>query len=140
MGYNVYITRKENWFDEDGPEITVQEWSGYVDTDEEMRMDGFAEVTSPNGEVLRIEQPGTAVWVGYSGHGVDGNIVWFTCTQESICVKNPDDEIIGKMCSVANSLDAKVQGEEGEVYGAEGESDPAAGGYSSKRPWWQFWK
>ena len=30
MGYNLYITRKENWGDEDGPSIRLEEWMTYI--------------------------------------------------------------------------------------------------------------
>jgi len=42
MGYNVYITRRKNWFAEDGPEISLKEWVDLVRTDDEMRLDGYA--------------------------------------------------------------------------------------------------
>jgi hypothetical protein len=75
-----------------------------------MRLDGFAEATSSDGELLRIEQPGIAVWEGYCGHGGDGSMAWFMYSHGNISVKSPDDVIVGKMCLIAESLDAKVQG------------------------------
>ncbi|WP_157197703.1 MULTISPECIES: hypothetical protein [Methylomonas] len=43
MGYEVHITRKAEWFEEEGPEITIEEWKNYVVSDPEMRpkRDGF---------------------------------------------------------------------------------------------------
>ena len=42
MGYDVHITRKENWFD-DEPQIDIDGWRDLVASDEEMRLDGYAE-------------------------------------------------------------------------------------------------
>ena len=144
MGYDVHITRREEWFDEEGDEISLEEWKRYVASDEEMRLDGFAEVETPDG-MLRVESEGLSVWLRYSGHGKDGNMAWFDHSEGNVTVKNPDDEILRKMFSIAQSLNAKVQGDEGEVYAANGQSNwqelkqqtnpPAAG-----RKWWQFWR
>lgn len=74
MGYDVHITRKDDWSDDHGPAVSLDEWLLYVESDATMRLDGFAEAQTPDGLIVRIESPGLAVWVGYSGHGVDGNM------------------------------------------------------------------
>lgn len=74
MGYEIHITRKTEWFDEDGPEISLEGWKAYIASDPEMRLDGYAEATMENGDVFRTEHDGIAVWTAYSGHGVDGNM------------------------------------------------------------------
>lgn len=61
MGYEVHITRKGDWFEDGGLAITIEEWKRYVASDPEMRLDGFAEVTTPDGSVLRVESPGISV-------------------------------------------------------------------------------
>jgi hypothetical protein len=45
-------------------------------------------------------------------------MAWFAYWRGEIRVKNPDDEIIRKMWLVAQSLSAKVQGDDGETYDA----------------------
>ncbi len=144
MGYDVYITRKQDWFDENGNEISFDEWVQYVEMDNEMRLDNFAETKTPDG-TLRIESEGIAVWLKYSGHEKDGNMAWFRYFEGNIIVKNPDEEILAKMYSVAQSLNAKVQGGDGEIYDANGQSNwqeikqPTNISSTVKR-WWQFWK
>jgi hypothetical protein len=123
MGYDVHITRKRNWFD-DSPEIALGEWLSYVGRDPEMRLDGFAEAALPDGSVLRMESPGLAVWTAYSGHGHRGNMAWFHASQGDIVVKNPDPEILRKMWRIAQALNAKVQGDDGEIYDADGNIAP----------------
>ncbi len=140
MGYDVHLTRKEDWF-EDGPDILLQEWKEYIEGDEEMRLDGFAEAETPDG-VLRIESEGLAVWTSWSQHEKDGNMAWMDYDRGNITVKNPDTEILKKMFVIAQSLDAKVQGDDGEAYDADGQPDQEVFQpfKFSERKWWQFWK
>ncbi len=147
MGYEVYITRKETWFDEDGDAISLDDWLAYVERDPDMRADAYAEATTPDGSTIRMEDPGIAVWTAYSGHDDTGNMAWFMHREDCVSVKNPDVEIMRKMHTIATALGGSLQGEEGEQYGPDGEaldkappdtahaSPPAA----VTRPWWKFW-
>lgn len=148
MGYEVHITRKASWFEDDGPVISLKEWVEYVSSDTEMRLDGYAEARTPAGAVLRTEDPGIAVWTAYSGHEVDGNMAWFCHFGDRVTVKNPDEEILAKMHAIAVSLGAKVQGDEGELYGPDGaaveeeahvELASEADEPAPKKPWWKIW-
>jgi len=120
MGYDVHITRKGNWFDESGPKIGIDEWKALVLSDPDMRLDGYASAVVGDGSVLRVDSEGLAVWTTYAGTGVGGNMAWFDFRQGNVVVKNPDGAILGKMWQLARKLDAKVQGDECEVYGADG--------------------
>jgi hypothetical protein len=120
MGYDVHITRKENWWEDNGPEISLDEWISVVTGDRDMRLDGYAEAQLGDGSVLRYERDGLSVWTAYSGHGKDGNMPWFDLCRGCVDVKNPDPEILQKMWSLAQVLSAKVQGDEGEFYDASG--------------------
>jgi len=122
MGYEVHVTRKDAWFDDDGPAISLEEWLAYVSSDREMRADGYAEAQTEEG-MLRIEDTGIAVWTGYPSHGVDGNMAWFCHFRDHITVKNPDAAILMKMHQIASSLNANVQGDEGETYGPDGKPE-----------------
>jgi hypothetical protein len=143
MGYDIYITRKNLWFDDEGSEIELTEWIAYVTGDAEMRLDGFAETMSNSGDTLRVESEGLSVWLGYSGHQENGNMAWFDFRRGNIVVKNPDTEILKKMWSIATALSAKVQGDEGELYDVGGnavdEQPPVSVGVNSKKPWWKVW-
>ncbi len=118
MGYDVHITRKKNWFDEDGLRITEDEWRGYVSSDSEMVMSGVAEHTNRQGETIRIRQPLLTEWRQHSS----GSVVWFSYFEGSLTVKNPDEECLRKMRQVAAKLQARVQGDEGEIYGGDSRS------------------
>lgn len=121
MGYDVHITRKENWFDASGPTISIEEWEALIQSNQDMRLDGYASAIVGDGSVLRIKNAGLAVWTAaHPGGGVSGNTAWFHFRQGNVVVKNPDSEILRKMWQLAQLLDSKVQGDECEVYGADG--------------------
>jgi len=141
MAYDLHITRKENWFDPT-PGFTLQDWLDYVDSDPELRHDGFAETTLDDGKVLRVEQKGLCVWTAYSGGNKGNDVCWLGWSQSNnIDAKNPDQEIRQKMWSIAQRLGAKIQGDDGELYGSDGDHIPGIAPTSalSMRPWWRFW-
>lgn len=110
MGYDLHITRAADWTDSENAPISLEEWARYIRTDPEMRLDGFAEVTLPDGRILRTEGEGLAVWTAFPVP------VWFAHRAGRIVVKNPDEEIIAKMIAIAGALGAHVVGDEGEEY------------------------
>ncbi len=119
MGYDLHITRKKNWDgfeDEHGPVISLDEWIAMVRPDAEMRLDGFCEVRLPYGKVFRLDRPSLAVWTAWSHHGKAGDTAWFDLRDGNVVVKNPDREIRRKMWRLAERLQAKVQGDDGEYY------------------------
>ena len=118
MGYDVHITRKQHWADEeDNATISLAEWLAYVATDPEMRLDDHAE--APVGDTdttFGVESEGLSVWLPYSKNGRAGNYAWFSHEDDRVTVKNPDEEILGKMLAVAHALGARVQGDDNEYY------------------------
>ncbi len=117
MGYNIHITRQEEWYDE-VPElcITIEEWVNYVANDPDMRLDNHAFVKTTSGEDFGVISEGLSVWTKYSRNGIDGGYAWFSYEAGNIDVKNPDDEILGKMYEIAVILGARLVGDEGEEY------------------------
>lgn len=137
MGYELHITRRENWVDEDpAAAISLQEWIELVKNDPEMRLDNEATATTTGGDTITVDSEGLSVWTAYSRDGVRGNHAWFAYHGGNICVKNPDAEIIRKMQSIAVLLDAKVMGDEGELY--IWDDNPVAMA-SRRKSWWTFW-
>jgi hypothetical protein len=112
MGYDVHITRKKNWCDQDGPEIPLAEWTSIERSDQGMRLDGYAETRLENGRILRTENEGLAVWTEYSRQGEVGNLAWFDFRSGNVVVKNPDSEILQKMWSLAQ-LSEVLRGKKG---------------------------
>jgi hypothetical protein len=148
MGYDVHITRKNNWFERDGATITLEEWNNYVTSDPEMSLEGFAEATTPDGSVVKLESPGLSLWTAYSGQEKNSSMAWFHHFEDRVSVKNPDEEILIKMYSIASLLNAKVQGDDSEVYDSNGQSnwqelrqdaESAPDTNQTPRPWWKLW-
>jgi hypothetical protein len=106
VGYEIHITRKEFWSDETGPEITSKEWRALTSADSSMR-------PMRNGDMT---------WVGYSRH-IPGRVeASFHLGERGDVVANrPDREMRAKMHRMAVKIDAKVQGDEGELYDEKGD-------------------
>jgi hypothetical protein len=111
MGYDIHITRRESWFEkDDSDEIKLTEWTHYVMSDPEMKLEGNAEAIPRTGDKVTYDNAGLAVWTSYSKHGQGDNRAWF---------------------DFAGRLNAKVQGDDGETYDTKEELQ--------RRPWWKVW-
>ena len=109
MGYDVHITRADEWTESETAPIELDEWLAYVRSDPEMRLDGAASAALGSGETLTYENEGLAVWTAYSQHERDGNLAWFDHRGGEIVVKNPDEEILDKLRRIAKALRARVR-------------------------------
>jgi len=99
MGYELHITRAEHWPENQGCEITWEEWLSLVDDDPELTAD------PDNGEEF-------ALWSGPSRYPEP----WFEWSEGNISTKNPDRAMVAKMLRMAKALKAQVQGDDGEVH------------------------
>ena len=100
MGYDLHITRAEFWAENDGSQISSEEWLAVVEEDPELTL------------VADEDNPHFAAWSGKSVHAEP----WLNWFNGNVYSKNPDQPIIRKMISIARHLKGKVQGEEGEMY------------------------
>jgi len=98
VGYDLHITRRKDW-SEAGNDITVEDWLAYVAKDPEL---------SP----FPGNSAHMARWSGKSKYP-DPWLNWFN---GNIYTKNPDEALIDKMVAIARSLNARVQGDDGEIY------------------------
>lgn len=98
-GYDLHITRKNNWADKGGAKITFAEWRSYVQQDKEIQND------SQNSENAFIVS-------------VDGEMfaIWYDPRLGELSTKNPSDAAIEKLKRIATQLKARVQGDDGELY------------------------
>ena len=115
MGYDLHITRRAHWSDR-GDDIGFEEWEALVAADPELKLEGFAEADSPSGQRIRIESPGLTAWRPGDGRRI---VTWFDLRRGEVSTKNPDARIFAKMWSIAVQLRARIQGDEGEFYGAD---------------------
>ncbi|WP_213548532.1 hypothetical protein [Vannielia litorea] len=113
MGYDLHITRRENWFDE-GDDIALDEWLVVAQADPDLTVaeDGSADMRGPKEQLWPL-------W-------------WYDGVVQT---KNPEVGLIAKMVALAGVLGAKVQGDEGETYAADGSSDWGDEAPAPKKGW-----
>jgi hypothetical protein len=99
MGYDLHITRAELHFENDGHKIAAEEWMRYIQDDHEL------EPSPENGAYF-------VIWKGSTMY----EETWFDWSDGNIFTKNPDGATVSKMLKIAQSLNARVQGDEGEFY------------------------
>ncbi len=104
MGYNLYVTRKAYTADDEGPEITLEEWLQYVASDSAITKDP---INVGAGDFL---------WIGHPGKPWP---LWWSGRRGDIYTKNPDPPTIRKLIEIARVLGARVLGDDDEVYSLE---------------------
>ncbi|MDD5309742.1 MAG: hypothetical protein PHU25_20690 [Deltaproteobacteria bacterium] len=104
MVYHLHITRREFWsYTASGLDITADEWRAVVDADPDL--------------TWRPERgPHAAEWKGPTTAAEP----FLDLEHGNVIAKNPDHRLIDKMVSISEILKAKVQGLDGELYGACG--------------------
>lgn len=142
MGYNLHITRNTAPDRDDGG-ISFLEWHQYTQDDPSLRLDGIAEANGPNGEILRITDPGITVWTEHPTATEETGLAWLHHCCGEILVTHPDQEFLAKMLSIASDLDALVIGDDGEQYVKPTDHGirPAIARIQSSatKPWWKCW-
>ncbi len=107
MSYDIHITCRESWLDEDGPEIDLQHWKIIVASDPSLaEFIDFDEDDDPEGFEFLVE---------WSGHP-HGDKYYFDYEDCGLTVRRADEPAIEKMKQIAVLLGAKVQGDDGEIY------------------------
>ena len=97
MGYDVHITRAENWVENEGHKIEESEWHALIESDPELRLAGY------NG-------PHFAIWNAHP----EEDEAWLDWFDGNLFTKNPDEHLLAKMLQIADRLGANVQGDDGE--------------------------
>ncbi len=98
MGYDLHITRKEFWSDEEGPSISFEEWISYAASDKDIENDAI------NGKHDFL----------YVNHPIEPIPLWWN--EGEVYTKNPDKDTVKKLIEIAKSLSARVVGDDGESY------------------------
>ncbi len=99
MGYDLHITRSEDfWADNDDAPITRDEWLA---------------VASADPDLFPMPENGNSFFA--FGDREDPRS-WFDWFEGDVFTKNPDRETLQKMLELAERLQARVQGDDGEVY------------------------
>lgn len=140
MGYDLHITRKEDWSDEEGGlGISLEEWLRYIHSDPDLELSDAYRIKVPGSKTESQVAPGFCEWTAH----VENSRPFFDYSNGNISTKNPDDDTIRKMISISNILNAKVQGDDGELYDESYFKRQAFDRMKSdktyKKPWWKFW-
>jgi uncharacterized protein YfaT (DUF1175 family) len=98
MGYDLHITRREFWAD-DGNNISRREVDELVKNDPELEWD-----KTLGKDMIR-----------FTGNSLYDD-PWLQYCEGELNTKWPDRELIRKMIQIAQSLQANVQGDDGEYY------------------------
>jgi hypothetical protein len=98
LGYDLHIARAEYWAENEDAPITHDEWIALAASDEDL----FA-----------MPENGDAFFA--FGDRVDPH-AWFDWFEGDVLTKNPDRPTLTKMLDLAERLDARVQGDDGELY------------------------
>ncbi|MDO9376995.1 MAG: hypothetical protein Q7T76_21390, partial [Ferruginibacter sp.] len=122
--------------------ISRKEWLAYIHSDEELELTNGYESKIPGIENTFQNIPGFCNWSGHSIMKGDSQ-PWFDYRDGYISAKNPDDEVIRKMINIAETLNAKVQGDDGEFYDEtylSNQKENTTQTHNLKRKaWWKFW-
>ncbi|MES1199065.1 MAG: hypothetical protein ABUS48_03705 [Pseudomonadota bacterium] len=112
MGYDIHIHRRADWTDV-GDDITSDEWRAVYEADESLTI--YGAYGYREGENVR-ETP----VIGWPAP--DCAEAAFTLYRGGIRTKNPSASAIRKAWEIADKLGAKVQGDDGEFYSADGKN------------------
>jgi hypothetical protein len=111
MGYDVHITRADTWTDSEEAPIAGDEWKAFVDAAQDLEW--AHERPWANMEVDLV------VWTAVP----DGS-EWLALLYGNIESKNPGEPFRARMYEIAAALSARVQGDDGELYGPDGQPLP----------------
>ena len=108
MGYNLYVTRADAWYDASSHPIPHKDWAAIVsaDPDLEWSPSDYVETHSDAGNIREH----LVIWLRHPDR------VPFWYYQGAIEAKNPDVATIRKLVELARNLRARCFGEEGEEY------------------------
>ena len=99
MGWELHITKRDFWADEDGESISREDWIEYVNSDESIVRD------SNNTEDDFLFRSGN-----------EECPIWWNPDIGEIYTKNPSEATIQKFREIAAKLGATVQDDDGEIY------------------------
>ena len=109
MGYEVHITRGDDWASNQDFPVEESEWLDVIKRDGSLRLAGY------NG-------PYFVLWNG----DPDDPEAWLDLVQGNITTKSPGEPLLRKMIELASQLNARVQGDDGEFYDSTTSTAPAA--------------
>ena len=99
MGYDLHITKKDFWADENGQCISREDWNNYVKTDNQIQHNTKNSIDDFLVSLEREHFP-----------------LWYNPDICEIYTNNPSKKVIDKLIKISEALGARVQGDDGEIY------------------------
>ncbi|KIR62761.1 hypothetical protein [Micromonospora haikouensis] len=113
MGYELHISRAEEYYDSEEHPIALVEWLTYAESNSALRVGGW----------LGWDEERQPI---YEHVCTDGSLVSLTWFEGAIEIKgNFDGDPYREFGSIAEGLQANLQGDDGERYTASGVLPPA---------------
>jgi hypothetical protein len=145
MSYEIRVYRQNNWDDiEEESNISLEEWMKYVRSDKDLALASEYAPFAGKPQGGAEQTPGYTYLISYPRFSIDCRPgLWFR--HGAISIEDPDDFIIGKLISIASALNARVMGEEGELYDQTYQPGTIYTGLqkskvtTSNKKWWKFW-
>ncbi len=113
MGYDLHITRAEDWIDSKQHPILESEWLNIVHTDPTLKIDTLS-YSNRQTEEGTIERQHPIAWMGHPDQTIVSPCFWYE--DGEIFRKSLDDPTLKKMIEIARKLNARVIGDDGEEY------------------------
>lgn len=113
MAYDIHITKNLPWFNQDGG-ISQQEWDELINNDPELEIAEKVEGMTDEGANISFQIQGAQVAKWKRPNTND--IIWLVYEKGFITVSNPNETLLSKVKVIAKKIDAKVQGDELEIY------------------------
>jgi hypothetical protein len=110
MGYTLYMTRRPTWTTKGGPEISLAEWQAIVESDPELIKLPPTDVNPVWALIPSSRDPSAMAQTIFYNEG-------------RLFVSRPIRSVLRKMLRIAQVLNARVVGEEDEVYSGDGIPD-----------------
>ena len=138
MGYEVHIIRKNDFESDEESNITMEEWKQLVESSPELTWEQF------DGDDKPLDYK-YCYWLAHPEQD-DSNRRWFDFYAGSISTKWTDPACLKLLLRMAEQLQAKLVGDEGEVYTMK--EIEALEAYHEKvvetippqkKPFWKFW-
>ncbi len=140
MSWEVHVTRADHWT-QGRHQITLEEWLAYAKSDPELAISGsdYIDLAITRELPLVTQRIPAVAWLR-SESEKDPALFWWS--EGSIDAKNPTERERAKMFQIATHLNAKAQGDDGELYDEHGleimspnqQQDKKS---TSTRTWWR---
>lgn len=142
MGYDLFITRKEDWSDTEGQDITLDDWLEYVAMDPSLQIDADHAASADPRVASGAKEASHVRWLDWPDREVGVREAWIWLERGNLTSADPDLRVRQKLFLIADGLEARLMGENGEIYNSSGEPEgrlSRLGSLGPKKRWWKFW-